>query len=78
MHEIVVAPRREHSRKPDEFYDRVREYVGPEARIAELFAVDSREAIDAWGKPHRGPLAVPRDTSPMGLTPYAHQPGENL
>lgn len=38
MHQLIVEPRREHSRKPEIFRDRVREYVGPDVRVAELFA----------------------------------------
>lgn len=35
---LIIANRREHSRKPEIFRDRVREYVGPDVRVAELFA----------------------------------------
>lgn len=44
---VVVAPRRGHSRKPDEFYG-VIECVSPGPR-AELFARERREGWDAWG-----------------------------
>jgi len=47
VRELIVAPLREHSRKPDEFYDRVREFAaGP---YLELFACQVRPGWDAWG-----------------------------
>jgi N6-adenosine-specific RNA methylase IME4 len=49
VHEIIISPRREHSRKPDDFYKRIRAYVGPDARICELFARERRPGIDGWG-----------------------------
>lgn len=45
--ELLIAPRREHSRKPDEAYDRIeRLAAGP---YAELFARHQRAGWDAWG-----------------------------
>ena len=41
------APRREHSRKPDAFYDLVRR-VSPGPRI-DVFARERRDGFDAWG-----------------------------
>lgn len=35
---LIIDHRREHSRKPEIFRDRVREYIGPDVRVAELFA----------------------------------------
>ncbi len=47
MHQIIVAPRREHSRKPDEFFERVEEYCdGPRL---ELFGRQSRRGWSTWG-----------------------------
>ena len=44
---LVVSPRREHSRKPDEMYDLIeRPADGP---YLELFARNSRPGWDAWG-----------------------------
>ncbi len=44
---LVVAPRREHSRKPVEVYDRIERLVaGP---YLEVFARSSRPGWDAWG-----------------------------
>lgn len=44
---LVVAPRREHSRKPDEVYERIeRLAAGP---YLELFARATRPGWDAWG-----------------------------
>ncbi|MEG3637675.1 Spo0J and IME4 domain-containing protein [Magnetococcus sp. PR-3] len=41
------APRREHSRKPNEFYDLIRR-VSPSPRI-DLFSREQREGFDTWG-----------------------------
>ena len=47
MLEVILAPVREHSRKPDEFYRRVERYCdGP---FADLFARERRPGWDAWG-----------------------------
>jgi N6-adenosine-specific RNA methylase IME4 len=47
VRELIVAPRREHSRKPDEIYGRIEEYcAGP---YVELFARSSRKGWRAWG-----------------------------
>lgn len=44
---LIVAPRREHSRKPDVIYDRIERLVaGP---YLELFARNSRPGWDGWG-----------------------------
>jgi len=44
-----VAPWREQSRKPDEFYDRMWKYVGGDKRCLELFARRKRPLIVPWG-----------------------------
>jgi N6-adenosine-specific RNA methylase IME4 len=49
VHEVILAVKREHSRKPAEFYKRVRQYVGPDARVCDLFARDRYQGIDPWG-----------------------------
>lgn len=47
VREIILSPVREHSRKPDEFYDRVQQYaIGP---YAELFARQTRAGWTTWG-----------------------------
>ena len=44
---LIVAPVREHSRKPDQLHDDVEAlYAGP---YAELFAREKREGWDVWG-----------------------------
>ncbi len=44
---LIVSPRREHSRKPDEAYERIERLVdGP---YLELFARQRRPGWDAWG-----------------------------
>ena len=47
VRKLIVAPRREHSRKPDEQYDRIQRLVaGP---YLELFARATRPGWDSWG-----------------------------
>jgi N6-adenosine-specific RNA methylase IME4 len=47
VRELILAPRREHSRKPNEFYRRVEQYCdGP---FVDLFAREQRLGWDAWG-----------------------------
>jgi N6-adenosine-specific RNA methylase IME4 len=48
VHEVILERVREHSRKPDAFYKRIRSYVGS-APICELFARERRDGIDGWG-----------------------------
>jgi N6-adenosine-specific RNA methylase IME4 len=45
---VVFAPRREHSRKPDEAFTQWFERVSPGPRL-EMFARTPREGWDAWG-----------------------------
>ena len=57
-----VAEVREHSRKPDEFYDLVRE-VSPGPRI-DVFSREKREGFDQWGNEEdefqQSQLALPK------------------
>jgi N6-adenosine-specific RNA methylase IME4 len=47
IRELIFAPRREHSRKPSEFYDRVEQYCcGP---YVDLFARERRPGWHVWG-----------------------------
>ena len=47
VHQLIVQPRREHSRKPDEFYARVQSYcAGP---YVELFSRQRRAGWGCWG-----------------------------
>jgi N6-adenosine-specific RNA methylase IME4 len=45
---VIEAPRREHSRKPDEAYDLI-ERMYPELPKIELFARHARAGWAAWG-----------------------------
>jgi N6-adenosine-specific RNA methylase IME4 len=47
VRKLVLAPRREHSRKPDEMYERIEALL--EGPYLELFARGSRPGWDAWG-----------------------------
>jgi N6-adenosine-specific RNA methylase IME4 len=47
IREVIFAPARQHSRKPDELYRRIEKYcAGP---YLELFTRERRPAWDAWG-----------------------------
>lgn len=47
VRKLIISPRREHSRKPDEIYDRIeRLCAGP---YLELFARSRRPGWDSWG-----------------------------
>ncbi len=73
VHEVILSPRRQHSRKPPEFMQRVRRYVGLEARIAELFARERVPGIDAWGdEPDRFTTTTEstNDTEQLDLEAY--------
>jgi N6-adenosine-specific RNA methylase IME4 len=54
---VITAPRREHSRKPDEAYELI-EQMYPELPKIELFARQRRNGWDAWGKEVPGDEAV--------------------
>lgn len=47
VHEIILAPIREHSRKPVEQYERIERFA--EGPYVELFARQSRPGWDSWG-----------------------------
>jgi N6-adenosine-specific RNA methylase IME4 len=49
IRQTILAPRREHSRKPDEAYAAAETLFGP-ARRADLFARESRPGWEAWGR----------------------------
>ncbi|MBA9071790.1 N6-adenosine-specific RNA methylase IME4 [Methylobacterium sp. RAS18] len=57
---VIEAPRREHSRKPEEAYAIAEDLFGP-ARRADLFSRASRPGWDAWGnEAGKFDAAVPR------------------
>ncbi len=49
VHEVIISPKREHSRKPDETRDRIQRYAGTDAKILELFARVDWPGQDCWG-----------------------------
>lgn len=49
VREVIVAPVREHSRKPDEYLPRVEKYVGTYMRKIEMFSRTNRKHWAAWG-----------------------------
>ena len=71
---LVVAPRREHSRKPDEVYDNIERLAdGP---YLEMFARSSRQGWDSWGNQEelfdQGPVKTRRWASDL------NKPGRRL
>lgn len=47
IHEIIISPRREHSRKPEEAYTRIEQFApGP---FLELFGRNTRKGWETWG-----------------------------
>ena len=57
---VITAPRREHSRKPDEAYELI-ERMYPELPKIELFARSAREGWAAWGNQVSAEATVPDD-----------------
>jgi N6-adenosine-specific RNA methylase IME4 len=47
VRKLIISPRREHSRKPDEIYERIEELA--EGPYLELFARSSRDGWQSWG-----------------------------
>jgi N6-adenosine-specific RNA methylase IME4 len=56
VRQVIEAPRREHSRKPDETYDRIEALVG--GPYVELFARSRRPGWHAWGNEVPGAAAA--------------------
>ena len=48
VRELIIAQRREHSRKPDQFFERVERYVGDVPKL-ELFSRTDRPGWETWG-----------------------------
>ena len=80
VRKLVLAPRREHSRKPDEMYERIEALL--EGPYLELFARGSRPGWDAWGDQaglfDGGPVATRRWASarPTDAEAVAGHPAE--
>ncbi|MFZ5745259.1 MAG: MT-A70 family methyltransferase [Pseudomonadota bacterium] len=49
VRQMILAPKREHSRKPVEQYDRIDRLFGTELRRIELFARTAQPGWSAWG-----------------------------
>jgi N6-adenosine-specific RNA methylase IME4 len=66
--DLVIAPRREHSRKPDEMYERIERLVaGP---YLELFASSQAEHRDGWTR------WIGKDRAPERRWPSNSYPGD--
>src|SRR5947199_286743 len=61
VRKLIVAPRREHSRKPDEAYERIEALC--EGPYLEMFARFARQGWDRWG--------VEADNSAVGQRRWA-------
>lgn len=60
VRELLVSPRREHSRKPDEAYDRIEAFArGP---YLEMFSRTDRPHWTSWGK-ETGKFSLPQDVN---------------
>lgn len=46
---LFAGRAREHSRKPDEFYELLRSFLPAKARIADLFSRQNRQGVTEWG-----------------------------
>lgn len=63
VRQMIRAPRREHSRKPDEQYDRIEQLVaGP---YLELFARQNRPGWESWGN-ETGKFGAANDNDLLG------------
>jgi N6-adenosine-specific RNA methylase IME4 len=67
--ELILAPRREHSRKPDEIYPRIERLMGPEGPFLELFASATVPHRDNWTR------WVGKDRAPERRWPSTSYPG---
>ena len=52
IRQVIISPRREHSRKPEEYYRRMEHYMAAENRL-DCFPGIDRPGWDSWGIPHR-------------------------
>ena len=52
IRQIILSPRREHSRKPEEYYRRMEHYIDVKNRL-DCFPGHDRKGWDSWGIPHR-------------------------
>lgn len=57
--QLIIAERREHSRKPDEVRDRIVELIGDLPRV-ELFAREKKEGWDVWGNEVESDIVLER------------------
>ena len=67
IEQAIFAPRREHSRKPDEAYTALERLYGPGVRRLELFARTRREGWVGWGDqlPPAAPAPAPAPAPPL-------------
>ena len=58
VHQFIISPLREHSRKPDEARKKIVELIGDLPRI-ELFAREKTDGWDAWGNEIASDVIIP-------------------
>lgn len=77
--QLVIANRREHSRKPDEVRERIVKLLGDLPRI-ELFARERVEGWDAWGNevPNEQQNILSNSIVPPSNSPTASANAENI
>jgi len=79
---FIIAPVREHSRKPDEQYEKI-ERLYPNARKLELFARRRRPGWDVFGNQVEGSIRLPTSCAadgaiaPIGQAAGATRPAAN-
>lgn len=49
VRQVIMAPKREHSRKPDEQYQRIEALMGSDGTKLEMFARQAYPGWDSWG-----------------------------
>jgi N6-adenosine-specific RNA methylase IME4 len=74
LHQVINAPRREHSQKPDEAYELI-ERMYPGLPKIELFARNAREGWHAWG--NQAPQADEYPDLPPALRRAVGEAGGN-
>jgi len=76
VRDVIHASVREHSRKPDEFYERVEQFApGP---YLDLFARERRQGWDAWGNERDKFDGVVRHTPPIAVAPEGAEHSHDL
>ena len=65
VHQFIISPLREHSRKPDETRDKILELMGDMPRV-ELFAREKKDGWDVWGNEVINDVEIGSNPEKMG------------